>query len=119
MVKVEIASRLALELNRSFNDHDIEGLSRLLCEDCVLEDHHPPPGGSFYRGKQEILEHWEKIFKEYPDIIVEIEALTGMGDKCILRWKKVLTKGAIPLRGVDIIHTMNEKVHLILTYAKG
>jgi ketosteroid isomerase-like protein len=119
MVKVESASRLALELNKAFNLHDIEGLSMLLNDDCVLEDHFPPPDGSIFRGKNEILDHWTGVFEENHDIKVEIEDLSGLGDRCILCWKKCVNDESHTLRGVDIVIARNEKVHIIRSYVKG
>ena len=119
MQKIESAARTALEMNRAINDHDIEALTSLLTEDCILEDHGPPPEGAIFRGKDEMIARWADLFALYPDLRIDIEDLSGFGDRCELRWKKRTSEGSPPLRGIDIIHVRGGRASLLLSYVKG
>jgi len=120
MVKIESASRLALELNRSFNLHDVEGMSKLISDDCVLEDHSPAPLGAIYSGIETITRHWNDLFTRSPQVHQEIEHIFGMGDRCVMRWKLTGYEGSDPpLKGVDIYQVRNDLISQIWSYVKG
>jgi len=119
MQKVESASRAALDLNRALNARDIGSMTFLLTEDCVLEDHAPPPEGSIFRGRKDISSHWADMFTRHPGLTIDIEDLSGFGDRCILRWKRVTSEGSPPLRGIDIVQVRDGRIYSILSYVKG
>jgi predicted SnoaL-like aldol condensation-catalyzing enzyme len=119
MVKIESASRLAIELNRSFNNHDAEGMSKLISVDCILEDHSPAPGGSLYSGKDAIVRYWRDLFARSPQIHQEIEDIFGIGNRSVMRWKIIGSEGGDhPLRGVDIYQVRNDLISHIWSYVK-
>jgi predicted SnoaL-like aldol condensation-catalyzing enzyme len=119
MVKIESASRLALDLNKAFNLHDVEGMSKLIRDDCVLDDHSPAPDGAMYSGKEAIVRYWRDLFARSPHIRQEIEDIWGMGDRCVMRWKIIGSEGGDPpLRGVDIYQVRNDLISHIWSYVK-
>ena len=117
MVKIESASRLALDLNKAFNLHDVEGMSKLIIDDCVLDDHSPAPDGSLYSGKDAIVRYWRDLFVRSPQIRQEIEDIFGMGDRCVMRWRSSDELSIV--RGVDIYQVRNELISNIWSYVKG
>jgi len=122
MVKIESASRLALDLNKAFNLHDVEGMSKLIIDDCVLDDHSPAPDGSLYSGKDAIVRYWRDLFVRSPQIRQEIEDIFGMGDRCVMRWRSLLLDEdgkAIHRRGIDIYEVRSNTISRIWSYVKG
>jgi predicted SnoaL-like aldol condensation-catalyzing enzyme len=120
MVKIESASRLAIELNRSFNLHDVEGMSKSILDDCILEDHSPAPEGAVFSGKDAITRYWRDLFDRSPRIHQEIEDIFGIGNRCVMRWKLIGSEGGdSPFRGVDIYQVRNELISQIWSYVKG
>jgi predicted SnoaL-like aldol condensation-catalyzing enzyme len=117
MVKIESASRLALDLNRYFNLHDVEGMSKLIRDDCVLDDHGLAPDGAMHSGKEAIVRQWRDLFARSPQIRQEIEDIFGMGDRCVMRWRSSDELSIV--RGVEIYQVRNELISNIWSYVKG
>lgn len=107
--------------NEAFNRHDVDGVMRLMTEDCIFENTAPPPDGARYVGQAEVRRVWENFFAAYPDALFEAEEYIVAGDRCVVRWVYHKTKDGKPwhLRGVDVFRVREGKVAEKLSYVKG
>ena len=122
MSKVESAARLVLEFNEAFNRHDVDGMMKLMSEDCVFENTDPAPDGTRYSGKEAVTRFWEEFFRASPQAHIEIEEIFGLGYHCVMRWRYewVDTSGNKGhVRGVDIFQTRDGLIVEKLSYVKG
>lgn len=122
MSKVESAMRLVLAFNDAFNQHDVEGMMKLMSEDCVFENTAPAPDGTAYKGKDAVTQFWRDFFSESPSAHIEIEEIFGLGNHCIMRWRYDWvdvsgTNGHV--RGVDIFKIRDGFISEKLSYVKG
>jgi hypothetical protein len=120
--RVEEAVRAVVEYTEAFNRHDVEGILRLLSEDCILEDSAPAPEGARCSGKQDLRRLWTDYFLASPDARLEVEELFGLGLRCVLRWNRVWTDadGAKRhLRGAEVFKVRNGLICEWLSYAKA
>lgn len=122
MSKIEGATRLVLEFNEAFNRHDVDGMMRLMSEDCIFENTTPAPDGTVYKGKEAVTKFWKGFFQESPNAHIEIEEIIGMGMRCVMRWKYEWTgqdgtRGHV--RGVDIFKVEENYISEKLSYVKG
>ena len=122
MSKIETASRIVLEFNEAFNRHDVEGMMKLMSDDCVFENTDPAPDGTRYAGKEAVTQFWENFFQESPQAHIEIEEIFGLGMRCVMRWKYEWTdtenkKGYV--RGVDIFQVREGLITKKFSYVKG
>lgn len=122
MSKVESAMRLVLAFNDAFNQHDVEGMMKLMSEDCVFENTAPAPDGTAYKGKDAVTQFWRDFFSESPSAHIEIEEIFGLGNHCIMRWRYDWvdvsgTNGHV--RGVDIFKIREGFISEKLSYVKG
>ncbi|MBN1687176.1 MAG: nuclear transport factor 2 family protein, partial [Spirochaetales bacterium] len=79
MSKPEAAIRVVLRFNDLFNLHDVEEMSRLLSDDCVVEDTGPAPDGTVYTGKAAAADLFRELFMRSPGVRNEIEEIFGFG----------------------------------------
>jgi predicted SnoaL-like aldol condensation-catalyzing enzyme len=120
MSRIESASRLALDLNKAFNLHDVVDMSKLISADCILEDHDPAPDGAVYSGRDAISRYWRDLFARSPRIHQEIEDIFGMGNRCVMRWKLIRSEGKDTLlKGIDIYQVRGDLISQIWSYVKG
>ena len=122
MAKVESAMRLVLAFNDAFNQHDVDGMMKLMSEDCVFENTAPAPDGTVYKGKDVVTQFWHDFFRESPSAHIEIEEIFGLGNHCIMRWRYnwVDVSGAKGhARGVDIFKIREGFISEKLSYVKG
>ena len=122
MSKVESAMRLVLAFNDAFNQHDVEGMMKLMSDDCVFENTAPAPDGTAYKGKDAVTQFWRDFFRESPSAHIEIEEIYGLGIHCIMRWRYDWvdvsgTNGHV--RGVDIFKIRDGFISEKLSYVKG
>lgn len=122
MSKVESAVRVVLEFNESFNRHDVDGMMRLMGDDCVFENTSPAPDGTVYSGREAVTQFWQDFFHESPHAHIEIEEIFGYGIRCVMRWKyswvdATGNKGHV--RGVDIFQLKDGLISQKLSYVKG
>lgn len=117
MSKVEAGIRIVLEFNDAFNRHDVEGMMRLMSEDCVFENTAPAPDGTVYSGKESVTQFWREFFHESPQAHIDIEEIFGMGYRCVMRWKYTWGDGHV--RGVDIFKVEEGLIREKLSYVKG
>jgi predicted SnoaL-like aldol condensation-catalyzing enzyme len=122
MAKIESGMRLVMEFNEAFNRHDVDGMMRLMSDDCVFENTDPAPDGTLYSGKDAVTHFWQDFFRESPRARIEIEEIFGMGRRCVMRWKYEWVdpsgnKGHV--RGVDIFQIKDGFISEKLSYVKG
>jgi len=122
MAKVESGMRLVLAFNDAFNQHDIEGMMKLMSEDCVFENTSPAPDGTVYKGKDVVTRFWRDFFRESPSAHIEVEEIFGLGNHCIMHWRYDWVdvsgiKGHV--RGVDIFKIKEGFISEKLSYVKG
>jgi len=122
MSKVESATRLVLEFNEAFNQHDVPGMMRLMSEDCTFENTWPAPDGTVYSGKEAVTRFWESFFRDSPRAHIDIEEIFGAGNRCVMRWKYSWVDDAGQsgyVRGVDIFQVREGLIYEKLSYVKG
>jgi len=122
MAKVESAMRLVFAFNDAFNQHDIEGMMKLMSDDCVFENTSPAPDGTVYKGKGVVTQFWRDFFRESPSAHIVVEEIFGLGNHCIMRWRYDWVevsgiKGHV--RGVDIFKIKEGFISEKLSYVKG
>jgi len=122
LAKLEAGVRTVIEFNETFNRHDVEGMMKLMSDDCVFENTVPAPDGTKYSGKEAVTQFWEDFFRESPHAHIEIEEIFGLGFHCVMRWKYTWedaagTKGHV--RGVDIFQMKDKLISQKLSYVKG
>jgi steroid delta-isomerase-like uncharacterized protein len=122
MSRVESATRIVLEFNEAFNRHDVEGMMKLMSEDCVFENTYPAPNGTVYSGKKAVTQFWQDFFRESPSAHIEIEEIFGHGLRCVMRWKYKWTDAtgqAGHVRGIDVFQLKEGLICEKLSYVKG
>ena len=122
MQKAESAIRLVVELLNAENEHDIEGIVRLLNDKCILEDSSSMLQNENYKGKEEIRKHFQELFSKRKNILYQTEDLVGFGHRCILRYKSkwIDEEGKEVIeRGMDSFKEENETIIEILSYIKS
>ena len=122
MSKIESSMRIVLEFNDAFNRHDVDGMMKLMSDDCVFENTAPAPDGTIYSGKEAVAQFWRDFFRESPHAHIEIEEIFGLGKRCIMRWRyewedEAGTKGYV--RGVDVFNVREGLISEKLSYVKG
>ena len=122
MSKVESAVRVVIEFNEAFNRHDVEGMMRLMGDDCVFENTSPAPDGTVYSGREAVTQFWQDFFRDSPQAHIEIEEIFGYGIRCVMRWKYSwvdVTGNKGHVRGVDIFQLKDGLISQKLSYVKG
>ncbi len=67
----------------AINQHDVEGICRLMTEDHTFID----SGGDVYSGIEQMLQSWSGYFKMFPDYKIEAPEFVVSGDNIILLGK--------------------------------
>lgn len=120
--KYETAMRVVLEFNEAFNRHDVDGMMKLMSDDCVFENTTPAPDGTLFTGKEEVTSFWHDFFHESPEAKIKIEEIFSAGERCIMRWRYIWVdkegnEGHV--RGVDIFRVVSGAIREKLSYVKG
>ena len=121
MNKVESAMRVALAFREAFNKQNIETMLHLFSDDCIVETYHPAPDGTTLNGKAALSHYWQELFTSCFNIHMDIEEVSGFGERCIMRWKlnwQDAEGKEIHLRGIDIYKTNNDLICQKYTYGK-
>jgi predicted SnoaL-like aldol condensation-catalyzing enzyme len=122
MSRLESGMRLVLDFNEAFNRHDVAGMMLLTSDDCKFENTAPGPDGTVYSGKEAIAQFWQEFFQESPQAHIEIEDISSLGARCIMRWRydwvdATGKKGHV--RGVDLFQVKGGLISEKLSYVKG
>ncbi len=113
---------LVVRFNQALNDRDVDGMMRLMTEDCLFENTAPPPDGGRYVGQAAVRGFWEAFFRGSQEASIEIEEIFALGERCVMRWvyhwvDAQGTGGHI--RGVDVYKIRDGKIAEKLSYVKG
>jgi steroid delta-isomerase-like uncharacterized protein len=122
MSRIESAIRVVLAFNEAFNRHDVDGMMRLMSDDCVFDNTAPAPDGTRYAGREAVARFWQAFFRDSPHAHIEIEEIFGLGNRCVMRWRYDWTDLAGStgyVRGVDIFEVKNGLITQKLSYVKG
>lgn len=122
MSKIESAPRIALAFHEAFNRRDLPALLALIGPDALFEEAFPAPEGSRIRGRDAIGEYLAESFRSAPPGRRSVEDLTGLGRRCVLRWRDEWDEeqgGPVTLRGVDIFWVEDDLIRERLSYVKG
>ncbi len=120
--RFEAVVRLVLAFNEAFNRRDVEGMMRLMSEDCVFENTDPAPDGTVYSGREAVTQFWRDFFRKSPQAHIEIEEIFGLGFRCVMRWRYDWVDAAGQkghVRGVDIYRVKQGLISEKLSYVKG
>jgi len=108
--------------NEAFGRHDVDGMMKVMTDDCVFENTCPPPDGERYEGMERVRGFWERFFRSSPGAVFETEEIFAAGDRCLVRWfYRWVDESGKPghVRGVDVFRVRGGKVAEKLSYVKG
>ena len=111
-----------IEFNEALNRGDVDGMMRLMTDDCMFENTYPAPDGTAYRGKDAVRRFWEDFFLASPHAHIEVEEIFATADRCILRWRYnwAAADGQTGhVRGVDVYRVQDGLIREKLSYVKG
>lgn len=122
MSKLESSMRIVLEFNEAFNRHDVQGMMKLMSDDCAFENTAPSPDGTRFGGREAVTRFWQDFFRESPHAHIDIEEIFSLGARCIMRWNYTWVDAAGQkghVRGVDIFREKDGLISEKLSYVKG
>jgi ketosteroid isomerase-like protein len=118
----EAAVRLVVRFNEALNAGDVDGMMRLMSEDCVFENTVPAPDGTRYSGQEAVRAFWQLFFSGSRSPHIEIEEIFALGERCVMRWvySWLDSNGnRRRVRGVDVYHIRDGLIAEKLSYVKG
>jgi ketosteroid isomerase-like protein len=109
------------KFNEAFNRHDVDGIMKLMTEDCIFENTRPVPDGERFVGQEKVRKVWEELFTRSPKARFETEEIFPSGNRCVVRWIYYWEKDGKEghVRGVDLFGVRDGKVAEKLSYVKG
>jgi ketosteroid isomerase-like protein len=110
------------QFNDALNARDVVAMMRLMTEDCVFENTHPPPDGTRYEGQKAVREFWERFFLGASETWIESEEVFAAEDRVVMRWVYRWTGplGEIGhIRGIDLYRMRDGLIAEKLSYVKG
>nr|WP_044200561.1 nuclear transport factor 2 family protein [Oscillochloris trichoides] len=122
MDRAEAGMRTIMAFHAAYNRHDLAAIMDLVSADCRLECASPAPDGTCYRGHAAIQQFWQQHFAALPQARLEIEEVSGLGNRSLLRWRLhwLAADGAVHhLRGLDIFQVRHGLICEQLSYLKG
>lgn len=114
--------QLVIAFNDALNAGDVDGMMRLMSEDCVFENTVPAPDGTRYEGQQAVRAFWELFFRGSRSPRIEIEEIFAMGGRCVMRWVYSWLDSSgnrRRVRGVDVYRIRAGFIAEKLSYVKG
>ncbi len=118
----EAAVQLVIRFNDALNAGDVDGMMRLMSEDCVFENTVPAPDGTRYAGQEAVRAFWQLFFSGSRSPHIEIEEIFAVGERCVMRWVySWLDSSGIRrhVRGVDVYCIRSGLIAEKLSYVKG
>ena len=113
---------LVRQFNAALNARDVDGLMRLMTENCVFENTYPAPDGTRHVGQRAVRTFWEEFVRGSRDAHFEIEEIFGTADRVVMRWRYnwIDPQGqAGHMRGVDVYTIRDGLIAEKLSYVKG
>lgn len=114
--------QLVIQFNDALNAHDVDGMMRLMTDDCLFENTSPAPDGTIYRGQAAVRSFWEDFFRASQSQRIEIEAIFACDDHCVMRWRyhwADATGQPGHIRGIDLYTLRDGQIAEKLSYVKG
>jgi uncharacterized protein (TIGR02246 family) len=108
--------------NDALNSRDVDGMMRLMTDDCVFENTAPPPDGSRFIGQSQVRAFWDSFFESSASATIEIEEIAALDDRCVMRWvyRWIDRAGqAGHVRGIDLYRVRDGLICEKLSYVKG
>jgi uncharacterized protein (TIGR02246 family) len=121
MEKTEIID-LVRHFNDALNTGDVDGMMRLMTDDCVFENTAPPPDGTRFAGQAAVRAFWEAFVAGSSHARIEIEEIAAFDDRCVMRWiySWVGRDGAAGhIRGIDLYRVRDGRISEKFSYVKG
>lgn len=121
MMRLESRFHVVAEYIEAFNKHDSSKMMTYVGDQLTLERHDKSPDMKTYEKRDGVREYFEKIFENDDQIHLNVEDITGNGNKCILCWKAEWEEKDHQerhLRGVDIFEVEKELIQEELSYVK-
>ncbi|MGH3385005.1 MAG: TIGR03086 family metal-binding protein [Nocardioidaceae bacterium] len=106
----------------AFGSGDVDGVMRLMTEDCVFESTSPAPDGVRLEGAAAVRATFEELFASTRDATFAAEESFVAGDRAVLRWRFSWSEAdGSPgqVRGVDVLRLRDGLVAEKLSYVKG
>lgn len=113
---------VVMRFNEALNARDVDGMMRLMTDDCVFENTYPAPDGTRYTGQAQVRTFWDSSFQTSRYARIEVELIFGMGVRCVMLWKYHWVNGDGEqgnIRGVDIYSLEGGLIAEKLSYVKG
>lgn len=110
------------QFNEALNARDVDGMIRLMTENCVFENTYPPPNGTRYEGQAAVRQFWQEFFVSSTQASIEVEEILAWGERCVMRWtyRWVDTAGNEGyIRGIDLYRVESGLIAEKLSYVKG
>jgi limonene-1,2-epoxide hydrolase len=77
------ATMAAIErFNDAFNQHDVDGLTKLMTDDVVFEN----TGDQRFEGQEAVCGFFRRFFESTPMAWFDTEDMFAVGDRCVVRW---------------------------------
>lgn len=116
------AISIVTRFNDALNARDLDGMMRLMTDDCVFENTYPPPDGTRYEGQAAVRAFWEDFFAGSSQARFDVEDIFGLGHRCVMRWTYRWSNPADQsgrIRGVDVYTLAGGLIAEKLSYVKG
>lgn len=111
-----------IRFNDALNAGDVDGMMRMMTEDCIYENTYPAPDGEIFSGQAAVRVFWEAFFQGSNQPHIEIEEIFAMGERCVMRWVyrwREADGSPHHMRGVDIYRVIGGQIAEKLSYVKG
>ena len=114
-------ARVVDAFNGAWNAHDVEGILRLMTDDCVFESKRPPPDGERIVGHAAMRSFLTAFFGRSPHARFVAEETFTASDRCVVRWRYEWSRDGVTghVRGVDVLRVRDGKVAEKFAYVKG
>jgi ketosteroid isomerase-like protein len=118
-----VAAHVAVDrFNDAFSEQDLDALSELITDDCVIDTTDPAPDGTRFTGRDAVLAAWQAFFQSSPEAMFETEEIFACGDRCVVRWRYTWDPGDVQrghVRGVDVFRVRGDRIAEKLSYVNG
>lgn len=119
--RIEAGIRSVVEFSEAFDRRDVDGMMRLMSDDCVVEDTCRGPDGDAYAGREAVTRFWRDLFLVSPQCRFAVEEVFGLGQRCAMRWRREWTGAGGEkerLRGAYLFKFRGGYICEILAYVK-
>lgn len=114
--------QIILQFNDALNEHDVDGMMRLMTADCVFENTSPPPYGERFEGQADVRAFWTDFFQGSQTCSIEPEEVFAVDDRVVMRWiYRWVGLDGMPgqIRGIDLYRLKDGLIAEKQSYVKG